>query len=75
MTCAVGENMLAAAIIAAGMPVRLTEIGTSAGLNLRADAFHLEAGGESDGPADAPVRRAPDWRGPTQASSRWGGRQ
>ncbi|MDU8942832.1 DUF2332 domain-containing protein [Ovoidimarina sediminis] len=48
-----------------GMPVRLTEIGTSAGLNLRADAFHLEAGGESYGPADAPVRLAPDWSGPT----------
>lgn len=50
-----------------GLPVRLTELGTSAGLNLRADAFRLDAGVQVYGPCGASVRLAPDWSGPAPA--------
>ena len=50
-----------------GLPIRLIEIGTSAGLNLRADRFRLETGMASFGPNDAPVRLTPDWQGPAPA--------
>ena len=47
-----------------GLPVRLVEIGASAGLNLRADRFRIEAGpGVAVGPADSPVRLRESWRG------------
>ncbi len=46
------------------LPVDLWEIGSSAGLNLLIDRFRLELGGVSVGPADSPVRIAPDWNGP-----------
>ena len=52
-----------------GLPIRLIEIGTSAGLNLRADQFRQETGSASYGPKDAPVRLAPGWQGPTPAPS------
>nr|WP_281199027.1 DUF2332 domain-containing protein [Micromonospora pallida] len=49
-------------------PVRLVELGTSGGLNLRADRFRIEADDFACGPADSPVRlpdawrdRVPDW--------------
>jgi hypothetical protein len=46
------------------LPVRLVEIGASAGLNLRADYFRIEAGdGRSIGPADSPVVLRDAWRG------------
>ena len=44
-------------------PVRLVEIGTSAGLNLRADHFLITGAGVSYGPADSPVRMPEAWRG------------
>jgi hypothetical protein len=39
-----------------GLPLRLLEVGASAGLNLRWDRFRYEAEGFSWGPADSPVR-------------------
>jgi hypothetical protein len=46
------------------LPVRLAEMGASAGLNLRADAFRvLAADGSAAGPADSPVVLRDAWRG------------
>jgi PTH1 family peptidyl-tRNA hydrolase len=45
------------------LPVTLSELGASAGLNLSLDRFALEVGGASHGPADSPVRLAPEWSG------------
>ena len=45
-------------------PVELLELGTSAGLNLRADLFHLHAGTVSIGNSKSEVSLTPDWRGP-----------
>jgi hypothetical protein len=45
------------------LPVRLVEIGTSAGLNLRADQFWISGAGVSFGPASSPVRMPRAWRG------------
>lgn len=39
-----------------GLPLRLLEVGASAGLNLRWDRYRYEADGFSWGPADSPVR-------------------
>lgn len=41
---------------ASGLPLRLLEIGASAGLNLRWDRYRYESGGAAFGPADSPVR-------------------
>ncbi|MBM7066183.1 DUF2332 domain-containing protein [Actibacterium sp. 188UL27-1] len=49
---------------ATGLPLALHELGTSGGLNLRADQFHLIAGNAHFGPADSPIKLAPDWTGP-----------
>lgn len=38
-----------------GLPLRLLEVGTSAGLNLRWDRYRYTAGGFAWGPADSPV--------------------
>ncbi|GHH82977.1 hypothetical protein GCM10018781_69040 [Kitasatospora indigofera] len=55
-------------VLPAGLPVRLFELGASAGLNLLADRFRYTAGPFGHGPADSPVvlREAwqdapPDW--------------
>ncbi len=57
-----------------GLPVRLFEIGASAGLNLRADAFRIEhvSSDDATGPPESPVRLAAAWQGvvPTQAVPR-----
>lgn len=46
-----------------GMPIRLLEIGTSAGLNLRADHFRYEFGaGNGYGPPKSPVVLREAWR-------------
>lgn len=45
-------------------PLRLLEIGASAGLNGRWPAFHYRIGGRDWGDAGSPVRLAPDWHGP-----------
>jgi hypothetical protein len=39
-----------------GVPLRLLEVGTSAGLNLRWDRYRYEADGFAWGPADSPLR-------------------
>lgn len=39
-----------------GLPLRLLEVGASAGLNLRWDRYHYEADGFAWGPADSPLR-------------------
>ncbi|MFB2593379.1 DUF2332 domain-containing protein [Paracoccus sp. p4-l81] len=46
-----------------GLPLALSELGASAGLNLMFDRFALVTPGGTIGPADSPVRLAPDWRG------------
>lgn len=46
-----------------GMPLRLLEVGASAGLNLRFDHFRYEAGGRAFGPAASPVRFSEPWAG------------
>ena len=54
----------------ADLPVRLVEIGASAGLNLRADRFRITGAGVSYGPADSPVQLAGGWQGtPPPAAS------
>ena len=50
-----------------GLPIHLSEVGASAGLNLRADQFRLHAGPPVYGPADAQVVLTPDWDGPAPA--------
>jgi hypothetical protein len=46
-----------------GLPVRLFEIGCSAGLNLRADHFSYRHPGGQWGPTDSPVTIDDAWRG------------
>ncbi|WDZ85779.1 DUF2332 domain-containing protein [Micromonospora cathayae] len=57
-------GLLYAASHLGDLPVRLVELGTSAGLNLRADRFRVEASGFAWGPVDSPVRLPDAWRGP-----------
>ncbi len=56
----------ALALVAAktALPLALWEIGCAAGLNLRADAFHLEVGQAHFGTPGSPVHLRPEWRGP-----------
>jgi len=55
-----------------GLPVRLFEIGSSAGLNLRADHYRYRCAESQWGPADSPVTIDDAWRGvpPPQAGVR-----
>jgi len=46
-----------------GLPVRLFEIGSSAGLNLRADHYRYRYAGGRWGPADSPVTIDDAWHG------------
>lgn len=46
-----------------GLPVRLFEIGSSAGLNMRADHYHYRYDRGRWGPADSPVQIDDAWRG------------
>jgi hypothetical protein len=63
----------------ASYPVRLIEIGASAGLNLRADQFRITGEGASFGPADSPVQMPGAWLGqvpevrPVEVVERTGG--
>ncbi|MHA7652097.1 DUF2332 domain-containing protein [Mycobacterium sp. ML4] len=45
------------------LPVRIFEIGSSAGLNLRADHYHYRYAGNQWGPRDSPVVIDDAWRG------------
>ncbi|MGI8329132.1 DUF2332 domain-containing protein [Actinomadura scrupuli] len=60
-------NLLIAGLLAAlgpgPLPIRLFELGASAGLNLRADRFRCVSEGISWGPVDSPVVLADAWRG------------
>lgn len=63
----------------ASYPIRLVEIGASAGLNLRADKFRITGGGAAYGEPSSPVQMVDGWRGqapagaPIQVVSRVGG--
>jgi hypothetical protein len=46
-----------------GLPLRVLEVGASAGLNLRFDHYRYEQGGFSFGPSDSPVRFTDVWPG------------
>jgi hypothetical protein len=45
-------------------PLRILEVGASAGLNLRLDQFHYGGGGAAWGPADSPVDLVGLWKEP-----------
>jgi hypothetical protein len=50
-------------VAAWGLPVRLLEVGASAGLNLLVDRYRYEAGDRGVGPADSPLRFVEPWAG------------
>ncbi|MGM0559514.1 MAG: DUF2332 domain-containing protein [Pseudomonadota bacterium] len=47
-----------------GLPLQLSELGASAGLNLMFDRFALDIAGQRWGPQEAGVQLKPDWQGP-----------
>lgn len=47
-----------------GLPLMLSEIGASAGLNLNWDKYAMEMDGQVWGPENATVRLTPNWKGP-----------
>jgi hypothetical protein len=46
-----------------GLPLRILEVGASAGLNLRFDRYRYEADGMGFGPVDSPLRFVDPWLG------------
>ncbi|MBF6328892.1 DUF2332 domain-containing protein [Nocardia transvalensis] len=58
---------LLAAVAEMPLPVRLLELGSSAGLNLRADHFRWVAGTLAWGPENSPVLLDNAWQGPVPA--------
>jgi hypothetical protein len=54
------------------LPLQLSELGASAGLNLQFDKFAMQIGEQLWGPHDATIRLSPDWRGepPPQSQPR-----
>jgi hypothetical protein len=48
----------------ADLPVRLVEVGASAGLNLRSDQFFITGAGAAFGDPSSPVRMPGGWQGP-----------
>jgi hypothetical protein len=54
----------------AGLPIRLVEVGASAGLNLRADRFRVPGSTGSYGDARSPVVLADGWHGSAPPESR-----
>ena len=52
-----------------GLPIALTEIGSSAGLNLNLDRYRYGFGGLKTGDPDSPLTLAPEWRGPAPESA------
>ncbi|WP_434288866.1 DUF2332 domain-containing protein [Celeribacter sp. SCSIO 80788] len=61
--------ILAADALAAqtGLPIVLSELGASAGLNLNFDRFRLVTPAGDFGPSDSPVILTPEWRSPAPA--------
>lgn len=51
------------------LPLRLSELGASGGLNLAFDRFALDTGAIRFGPADAPVVLRPEWQGGSPKAS------
>jgi hypothetical protein len=47
-----------------GLPIRLYELGASAGLNLLPDFYRYDLGGLEAGAPDAPLILRPEWEGP-----------
>ena len=47
-----------------GARFELNEIGASAGVNTMMERYRYDLGGVEVGPADSPIRIAPEWRGP-----------
>lgn len=47
-----------------GPRFEMNEIGASAGINTMMERFRFDLGGVAAGPADSPMRLAPEWRGP-----------
>lgn len=72
------EVRRAAALVAAGhllterfgLPIRMSELGASAGLNLMWDRFILTLGTHHYGEADGVLTLAPDWEGPLPPKAR-----
>jgi hypothetical protein len=65
--CAVLLGGFSAIARQTGRPLALLEIGASAGLNLHWDDYGYDFVKASWGPAKAPLRLAPEWRGPLPA--------
>lgn len=61
----------AARLVAArtGLPLRLSELGASAGLNLNFDRFALKVAGRTLAPDAPALTLAPDWTGPPPADA------
>lgn len=57
------------------LPMRVSELGASMGLNLNFDRYALDIAGFRLGPADAPLTLRPDWRGPTPPAEGLGVRE
>ena len=59
-----------------GLPLRLHELGASAGLNLQLDRYAYDLGGRAAGDPASPLMLKPDWRGPAppEAAVRIAGR-
>jgi hypothetical protein len=60
---AVLVGLLCHLLALADLPVRLVEVGASAGLNLRADRFRISGSGVAYGAESSPVRMPGGWRG------------
>ena len=50
---------------AQGLPLRMREMGCSAGLNLMWDRYRYQLGAAAWGPERSPVRLEPEWQGPS----------
>lgn len=53
-----------------GLPLVLSELGSSAGLNLLWDRYALAVGSQTFGPDDPTLTLTPDWQGPLTAMAR-----
>jgi hypothetical protein len=60
---AVLVGLLCHLVARADLPVRLVEVGASAGLNLRADRFRITGAGVAYGDESSPVQMPGGWRG------------